>query len=230
MAMTATARAQIKKLIHVIPLGKSLARALLSLTFTSSPEYWEKRYAKGGHSGIGSYDERAEFKARVLQELISENGIRSLIDFGCGDGHQISLIDVENYVGLDVSRTAMEICREKFKNDPSKKFYVFRTMDRFESLSIDKADMAISLDVLFHLVEDEIFERYVRNLFSSAQRFVVIYSSNFDQYTESPHVRHREFTSYVNSSADGWKLCKKIENPYKDEHSQSDFFVFSKRD
>ena len=69
-------------------------------------------------------------------------------------------------------------------------------MDRFESLAIDKADMAISLDVLFHLVEDEIFERYIRNLFSSAQRFVVIYSSNFDQYTESPHEALRERRSF----------------------------------
>ena len=228
--MTGTARARIKTLVHMIPLGKSLARAVLSLTFTNAAEYWEKRYAKGGTSGIGSYDERADFKARVLQQLISEHGIRGVIDFGCGDGHRVGLIDVENYVGLDVSRTAIDICREKFKNDPSKKFYVFQPTEHFENLSIYKADMAISLDVLFHLVEDEIFERYIRNLFTSAERFVVVYSSNFDQYTESPHVRHREFVSCVNANADNWKLCKTIENPYKDEYSQSDFFVFDKRD
>ena len=55
--------------------------------------------------------------------------------------------------------------------------------------------MLLSLDVIYQLVEDEVFERHMRQLFSASHRFVIIYSSNFAQPPDSaePHVEHREF-------------------------------------
>ena len=66
----------------------------------------------------------------------------------------------------------------------------------------EKADAVLSLDVIYHLVEDTIFEKYMDNIFDCAQRWVVIYSSNFDGLDESlaEHVRHRKFTNWVTAN------------------------------
>lgn len=46
------------------------------------------------------------------------------------------------------------------------------------------ADLSLSLDVIYHLVEDEVFETYINTLFKSARRYVIIYSSNSDDNEE----------------------------------------------
>jgi hypothetical protein len=43
---------------------------------------------------------------------------------------------------------------------------------------LGRFDLELSLDVIYHLVEDEVFDAYMRSLFAHAGRFVVIYSSN----------------------------------------------------
>ena len=55
-------RSIMKRLLSAVPFGNALARTVLSLGFRNSPSYWEKRYAGGGNSGVGSYGEMADFK------------------------------------------------------------------------------------------------------------------------------------------------------------------------
>ncbi len=228
--MTGIVRHRLRKLLATLPPARRLVRAVLSLGFRNSPHYWERRYAKGGDSGSGSYGKSAEFKAAALRRIISEHGIRSVVDFGCGDGHQIGLVDVDSYVGLDVSPSAVEKCRGRFEDDRSKSFHVLGPRERFDGLSIAKADMAMSLDVLYHLVEDEIFESHLRNLFSAAERLVVVYSSNVDELSESPHVRHRQFTDFVAANFDGWTIRQHIDNPDTRNYPQVGFYVFERRE
>ncbi|MBI9084342.1 MAG: hypothetical protein JEZ11_12140 [Desulfobacterales bacterium] len=73
-------------------------------------EYWERRYAQGGTSGAGSYGRLAEFKAEVLNTFVEERGVQNIIEFGCGDGNQLSLAKYPSYVGLDASKTAVTQC------------------------------------------------------------------------------------------------------------------------
>src|SRR5579864_6395854 len=75
--------------------------------FPGSQTYWDQRYAEGGTSGSGSYGEQAAFKAEILNGFVARHGIQSVIEFGCGDGNQLSLASYPSYVGLDVSRTAI---------------------------------------------------------------------------------------------------------------------------
>src|ERR1700689_4886366 len=70
-----------------------------------SPSYWDSRYAGGGNSGDGSYGNLAKFKASVLNQFVAENRIASVVEFGCGDGNQVSLAEYPRYVGIDVSPT-----------------------------------------------------------------------------------------------------------------------------
>jgi SAM-dependent methyltransferase len=223
-------RASARKLLSAIPFGSYLMRRLLAFGFKDSRSYWEARYAKGDNSGAGSYGDFAEFKGRVLQDFMRENNIRTVIDFGCGDGNQVGYLTGVSYTGLDVSATAIDLCRTKYKEDSSKHFVHFAPGKNFADLSVEKADISMSLDVIFHLVEDEVFSAYIENLFTAANRFVVIYSSNIDKLTESPHVRHRNVTGHVERFMSGWSLYRHVENPHKGDLSDSDFFIYSRND
>ncbi|MHA1288567.1 MAG: methyltransferase domain-containing protein [Candidatus Thorarchaeota archaeon] len=188
----------------------------------NSSEYWEVRYRNKGTSGKGSYGKLAIFKSEVINNFIKKHNIRSVIDFGCGDGNQASFINCENYIGYDVSRTVVERCRERFKGDRSKTF-----TDSVEGL--EKADLTLSCEVIFHLVEFSKFAEHLQQLFTFSKRYVIIFSSN--EYTRIPqprHVKHREFTSYVSECFPEWKLIRKILNKYPKE-CFSDFFIYEKK-
>ena len=85
-----------------------------TLPFEGSAEYWESRYAKGGHSGAGSYGPLAEFKSEFLNRFVAENEVQSVLEFGHGDGSQLELVNYRNYLGFDVSETAVNSCRQRF--------------------------------------------------------------------------------------------------------------------
>ncbi|WDH99000.1 hypothetical protein PUW24_09050 [Paenibacillus urinalis] len=65
--------------------------------------YWENTYKNGGNSGAGSYGMLAEFKAEVINRVIALHKLTRVIEFGCGDGNQLSYMDYKKYLGLDVS-------------------------------------------------------------------------------------------------------------------------------
>ena len=159
----------------------------------SSKDYWENRYAKGGNSGVGSYNILAKFKAEIINNFIKQNNINTVIEWGSGDCNQLSLINYKHYIGYDVSKTAIDICKKKFFNDSTKAFIHLND----NITNHNRAELSISLDVIYHLVEDNVFNIYMKNLFDSSNRYVCIYSSNFNKHTDN-HVKHRKFTSWIN--------------------------------
>ena len=84
---------------------------------TWSADYWENRYKSGGNSGAGSYGQLCEFKADVINTFVAKNNIMTVMEFGCGDGNQLSYSNYPEYVGYDVSETAIDICKKKFVKD-----------------------------------------------------------------------------------------------------------------
>jgi len=171
-----------------------LSRWLPLLGFRDSDTYWRKRYRLGGNSGEGSYGEPAQHKAAVLNPFVREHGIQSVIEFGCGDGNQLTLADYPAYLGVDISPDAIALCRSRFRDDPSK---TFMTLDDYRG---ESAGLAMSLDVLFHLVEDEVYDAYLERLFAAGERFVVIYSTSSDQLKATlGHVRHRPVEADVSA-------------------------------
>jgi SAM-dependent methyltransferase len=194
----------------------------------SSSDYWDKRYRAGGHSGAGSCGHLAAFKAGVINSFVADNAIGDVLDLGCGDGHLLSLLQVPGYTGVDVSLAALACCISRF---PQHRFLTFAALEA----SI-RADLALSIDVVFHLVEDAVFARYMHALFEHAKRFVLVYSSNIDSNWSSPHVRHRRFTDYVADCRPEWRLIAHVPNRYPydpeqpDATSFSDFFVYGRHD
>lgn len=198
-------------------------------SFRTSSDYWERRYRKGGTSGAGSYNELAEFKAEFLNEFVARERVETVLELGCGDGSQLRLARYPKYLGIDVAPSAVARCRSIFANDKTKDFRTSGELDAGIA-----ADLAMSLDVIYHLVEDEVFEAYMRELFARSRRFVIVYSSNYDAVWDSKHVRHRKFTDWVERNQPEWLLASMTPNryPYDPENpnhtSFADFYVFAR--
>ncbi|MFL0352409.1 glycosyltransferase [Xanthomarina sp. GH4-25] len=202
-----------------------------SKAFESSGKYWEDRYVANKNSGAGSYGRLANFKAEILNAFVAKENIQTVIEYGCGDGNQLSLANYPKYIGFDVSEKALEICRSKFKVDQSKSFY---SSFNKEQNSI-KADLVLSLDVIYHLVEDSVFNEYMSRLFDTSNKFVIIYSSNYNKQLTA-HVKCRKFTDWIEANVSNtWDLMLFLENRYPfneadpNNTSMADFYFYRKK-
>ncbi len=194
----------------------------------ASTEYWEGRYSEGGNSGKGSYGELAQYKADVLNEFVREHQIERVIELGSGDGNQTALFRFDRYLGFDVSRTAIEQCRQRFARRSGFEFQHVSAVGDAVART-DPAPLCISLDVVFHLVEDAVFE-YLGALFALSSRFAVVYSSNFDRppQPKSRHVRHRYFVDEVSRAHGDWKLVNVLAKHRPLRGRPYNFYIFEK--
>jgi SAM-dependent methyltransferase len=155
--------------------------------FTNSFDYWIERNEGPRASGIGSYGKNATEKAKFINYIIRNLKINSVIDYGCGDGNQLKRYEVTNYTGIDVNLKQLNKLKERF---PEKKFY------HFSEKIFSYADLKMSIDVIYHLVEDYYFYDHMDKLFDGKSDYVLIFSTNFDSLGEF-HVRHRNFKRIV---------------------------------
>lgn len=229
------------KFVISIPLIGTMAISLLRLlrrrSLPGSREYWESKYARGGTSGAGSYGKFADFKAEVLNSFVKEHNIRSVVEFGCGDGNQLSLANYPSYLGLDVSKTAVKLCIEQFRDDKTKSFFLYNPDAFLDRTRLFQADLALSSDVIYHLIEANVFESHMRHLFNAANRFVVIYSTNTDKNNRSQdhQVRHRLFPEWIEKNLSNWRLIGTIptDHLYHGDalnEPRSEFFIYQRAD
>jgi cyclopropane fatty-acyl-phospholipid synthase-like methyltransferase len=206
-----------------------IARLTHRIAFTGSTEYWERRYANGGHSGAGSYGPMAEWKAHHINEWVQQHNIQRVIEFGCGDGAQLSHANYPHYIGLDVSRTVIDTCKQKYADDPTKSF-LWMDPDRFINNRYITGDLVLSLDVILHLVEDERLTQHVQAIDAAGTRYAIFVTEDRKTSPGDPHVRYRNLADWK-SMMPGWRWVKTIENPWKDGHpSDADMFIFERVD
>ncbi|HSZ71113.1 MAG TPA: methyltransferase domain-containing protein [Cytophagaceae bacterium] len=222
-----------KELIKRTWLGKGIVKIRnkwkAEKTFEHSEKYWIDRYDKGGNSGAGSYHRLAVFKAAVINAWVKENNIQTVIEFGCGDGNQLRYFHFPSYIGYDVSTQALKLCSKLFQQDVSKHFALMKEYDQ------RSVDMSMSLDVIYHLIEDDVYHQYMSALFQASHQFVVIYSSDKEEKpTNVSHVRQRQFSAWVKEYRPDFALVKHIPNQYPYDGnavdtSISDFYIFQKK-
>ncbi len=201
----------------------------------SSKNYWESRYKKGGNSGAGSYGRLAKFKAQYLNDFAKKNKINNVLELGSGDGSQLKLFDFKNYIGFDVSKSSIDLCLKIYDKDKTKSFFLYDPEYFRDNHKIFKVDLSMSLDVIYHLVEDNVFEKYMKDMFAMSNKFVIIYASNTNdnKKVQAQHVRHRKFTDWVKMNQKNWKLVTSVENKFKVESNEidesfADFYVYKK--
>lgn len=196
----------------------------------NSARYWSEHSAAGGTSGAGSYGNLAAFKAHFLNIFVSANQVESVVELGCGDGHQLALARYPRYTGFDVAPEAVLACRARFAGDAGKRFFPTDELTA-DTLPSYRADLALSLDVLFHLVEDEVYREYLHRLFHLADRYVVIYAPHAS-FSTGPHVLARPFLRDVDFSV--WQLVNRVRNPFPyvatdPNTSFSQFYIFARK-
>jgi len=205
------------------------ARRVISRRIFDPARYWEQRYRGSGTSGPGSYGRLAEFKAEVLNAFMRDNDVLSVMEFGCGDGNQLSMSDYPSYTGLDVAPWVIEACQRRFHDDKSKNFILYEPQSYRPGAT---AEAVLSLDVIYHLTDDRVFNLYMEHLFAAATRFVIIYSDDVDSWGTEVHVRHRQFSKWINEHRPNWRMSKHIPNRYPagladlGDQSWSDFWIF----
>lgn len=200
------------------------------VVFSNSSQYWDDRYNTGGNSGAGSYGRLARFKADVLNDFVIKHAISSVVEYGCGDGAQLEMANYSEYTGFDVSPQAVALCRNKFSGRQNYQFFETKILLDNEG----SFDLAISLDVIYHLIEDDVYDAYMKRLFASSSKFVIIYSNNIEKKFDAPHVRGRKLTLWCDEFAKDWALYQVIENIYPydpaepNDTSHADFYIFKR--
>ena len=98
------------------------------------------------------------------------------------------------------------------------------------------AQLPRSLDVVYHLVEDDVYASYMETLFAAGERFVIVYSSNSEHNEpgQARHVRHRIFTRWVEANMPDWVLLEHLANRHPlsapdGQGSLADFYFYQKR-
>jgi hypothetical protein len=126
------------------------------------------------------------------------------------------------------------MCKNKFENDMSNRFSLYDSKSFIDNHGIFRAELGISLDVIYHLTENEVYQKYTEHLFSSSEEYVISHSANTDEeHDTGDHVRDRKFTDWVKSNATGWELAERIDNEYSYDPSDpentawSDFYIFT---
>lgn len=213
----------LKKISGIRFLRRMLYYAFIELFdfFPGSKEYWKKRYDLGGTSGAGSYNQLAEFKANILNRFVEKEGVKSVLEFGCGDGNQVRLFTFPSYTGFDISEKAILRCKSIFARDKKK---TFKLMKEYNG---EKAQLTLSLDVIYHLIEDEVYHEYMKRLFDSSAQYVIIYSSNTDEQSkvQMNHIKHRKFSDWIEQNRSNWKKIKNISA----DDTFADFYIYERR-
>ena len=190
--------------------------------------YWERRYQSGGDSGAGSFSELANFKARIINEFVAKHDVRRVIEFGCGDGNQLNLYQIDDYLGLDVSSRAIEICAERYAHDHAKSFLLYDP-SHFVNSGFLVADLVICIDVLYHIIDETDFLKTLHDIFSCSSKSVILYTSTDAWKTEHTgnHVRHRDILTYLNDISE-FSVDAVLKNPYPDRSSANFIYLTRK--
>lgn len=173
-----------------------------------STRFWERRYQHGGNSGEGSMGDNARFKADFLNLFVRDNEVESVIEWGCGDGRQLALSEYPQYVGLDVSETAVELCRHRMADRLEYEFDSLPPADGWQYLGYD---LSLSIDVAYHLPNNQVFAQHLRDVFDASVRWAIIYTTDLLRlapYPESSeHVLHRHVVNFVFTHFHDWDLA-----------------------
>ncbi len=226
-----SSRQLLRRILAKLPGYTLISKLYHRALFSGSAKYWQRRYQKGWGSGEGSAKHLAEFKAHILNDFIKQHDIKSVVEFGCGDGSQLSLIDCAKYIGFDVSAESVKRCRERFAGDATKNFYLYNEKCLSDSGDRCEAELGLSLDVVYHLVEDDVYQDHIKHLFASSRRYVIIYSSCKEDDSEYAHIRHRVFSRDV-EKLKGWKFVECVKNKYPIDQlgpqagSFADFYIY----
>lgn len=146
--------------------------------------YWNNRYNSGLTSGYGSYGEALERKLNWLKGL----GIESISDMGCGDfnfgSNLLKIYPKASYMGYDISNVIIEKNKKEYPN-----------INFTNELNLPDSDLLLCVDVLFHIKEDEEYNKMLEYLKNHWKKYLAVtaYEREALPVEEGGHVKVRNF-------------------------------------
>jgi hypothetical protein len=186
--------------------------------------WWQNWYTGGGTSGPGSYGILAEFKAEIVNQFIKEHNINSVIEFGCGDGNQLSYMNYRQYLGLDVTRAALDRCMARFRDDQSKSF-MFYDPQYFVNKGSLNADLVVCFDVLYHITDENDLVKTLADIFSCTQKYVILYTITKEVDIPVPEIKYRDLNLFLRAHHE-FIVHQFIPQRYQDQ-SYADFLILA---
>jgi hypothetical protein len=177
-------------------------------------EFWEKRYLNDPQlgSGVGSKDKWKRRKLDAVRELVKRHRVKSILDIGCGDMQVMrdfpDLLDYK-YVGIDFSETVIEKNRQAFPG------LEFRTADfhHIADLGLEPPDLVLCFDVLFHIQNDETFDRVCQFIFNCGAKAAALTCAVGRQDSNDVNVWYRDFWREADRLQLGY--VQKLEQPFR---------------
>lgn len=188
--------------------------------------YWEERYRAGGTSGVGSCGVLAQYKADVVNRFVAEHDVKTVIEFGCGDGTQLGLMNYPQYLGLDVAPSAVALCRAAFRADDTKRFLLYEP-GVLRGRGDPGADLTVCLDVLYHIIDDALFAATLDDFFCASRRHAIVYANlNAAQPPSVPHIVWRPTLAHLAARRD-FLIERVLPQPYPQLSAAN--FIFLRR-
>jgi hypothetical protein len=139
-------------------------------------DFWNNKYSKGGISGRGSIGKYRNWKWGMINQVIGF--FNSVVDVGCGDlsfwqhpiPNRIIKQKVFKYTGIDISDNIIK------RNRAFAPKFEFICNPANVLCNIDKAQVVLCLDLLFHIMDDFRFELILDNLCKYSDEWIVIYT------------------------------------------------------
>ncbi|MEA3352024.1 MAG: methyltransferase domain-containing protein [Chloroflexota bacterium] len=174
--------------------------------------YWNSRItgaidlAEVGQNSLGAYNKIAyRFRLKAIKDALSYISLDfpniRLFEAGFGTGFYLSLWDsmeVDNVIGVDISFNAVSLISKVFPQ-----YYIFQH-DIAKTLPTDfkKVDLALAIDVLYHIIDDTKWEKSIENLAKLVRPGgFLIFTDKFPSdgvYQKEAHVRRRSLELYRN--------------------------------
>ena len=171
--------------------------------------YWNERYQRGETSGKGSEGFNYEYKRDYINRVIEMYQFERIVDFGCGDGNQIHELNIQQYHGVDIAESSIQRCRDRYAGDPR---YRFDILDR--NVRFTHYDLALSLDVLYHIVHQVDYESYLRLLFGYS-KYTLIYANWEASESRVPHICYRNHFEAIQRLRISTQIIARDVNPRK---------------
>lgn len=196
---------------------------------------WEHLYKNGGNSGRGACNHYGIYKAEIINNFIRQHNLKNIIDFGCGDGNQTSLINIDNYTGIDISDYIIDKTKNKYINDISKQFFTYKELYNITPKPI--YDLSISLCVLYHLIDDNIYYNYLNDLYTFSNKYIIIYATDYNDpnihnKNNGSSTFHRNFTRDIEKLYPNLELIQYIPQKYtinENKPNYTNFYIYKKK-
>lgn len=163
--------------------------------------YWDKRYSNGGTSGDGSIGSLREFKWAKIEERVGK--VDDVIDVGCGDLSFWDGRDCKKYVGIDASEI---IIQKNILKRPNWNFIMSKS-DNLMLSSLYQSDVVFCFDMLFHIMDDDVYEGTIDNLSRFSSRYIFVYT-----WMKNPFIGFEGFKRNIKNKNMGLAIRSALHN------------------